>query len=134
MNCNCLIFCKNARRAFFALVFLGSFLFSGNISAQSGVTFVDPARATSILLGEIDVIHQVLPALPQGSQLKHDYTLRVAYFKGIFQAINESATVAHAIELGLGQAANLGGEGQDSSASQAELDQVRNEAIDLLKL
>lgn len=66
------------------------------------------ADATAILLSQVEVLHQQLPGLTEGTSL-HDNTLRrIAYFKAIAVEIGKGTSVVESLDLAIPAAATLG--------------------------
>jgi hypothetical protein len=64
--------------------------------------------ATTILLSQVDVLHQQLPGLTEGTSLYDNTLRRIAYFKAIAVEISKGASVVESLDLAVPAAATLG--------------------------
>lgn len=66
------------------------------------------AEATTLLLGQVQLLTQQLPGLTEGTSLYDNTLRRIAYFKAIALEISKGATVAESLDLAIPAAATLG--------------------------
>ncbi len=101
---------------FLTIVFLLLCVCSNQLGAQTLQPHVNAttynwksgADATAILLSQVEVLHQQLPGLTEGTSLYDNTLRRIAYFKAIAVEVSKGASVAESLDLAIPAAATLG--------------------------
>ncbi len=102
--------------AFLTIAFLLLFVCSDRLSAQTLQPHVNTSTynwksgpdATAILLSQVEVLHQQLPGLTEGTPLYDNTLRRIAYFKAIAVEISKGVSVVESLDLAIPAAATLG--------------------------